>query len=122
MPITHRLGFLLFLGLSLASSTGCGGGGDSAPPGGATPPVGATKLVSWDPSPDPTVSGYDVFYGTQPSGRSGSCDYAYSEHTSSSAITLEGLHFNTYYFVSVSAFNGQQGPCSEEISFLTGPP
>jgi hypothetical protein len=120
MCITRRLGFLLVLGLPLTFSTGCGGSEENAQPA-AAPPVGATKLVGWDPSPDPTVSGYIVYYGTQPRGDSGSCDYHYSEQTSSPSVTLKGLDFNTRYFLSVSAFNGRHSACSEEVSFETAP-
>lgn len=120
MTITHRLGCFLFLGLFLIASTGCGGGEENAQPA-VTPSIGATKSVGWDPSPDPTVTGYDVYYGTRSRGRNGSCDYEYLEHTSSPSVTLKGLEFNTRYFISVSAFNGQYSPCSDEVSFVTAP-
>jgi hypothetical protein len=120
MKFTSRLGFLVMLGLFLLSSTGCGGSDENAQPA-AAPPVGATKSVGWDPSPDPTVSGYDVYYGTRTTGQNGSCEYEHSVHTSTPSVTLTGLNFNTRYFLSVSAFNGRHSPCSEEVSFMTAP-
>lgn len=119
MNIQHRLSFLLFLGLCLAFAKGCGGGESGEP--AVAPPNGDARSIGWDPSPDATVSSYNVYYGTRSGVESGSCDYEYMEHTSSPSVTLEGLLSNTRYFVSVSAFNGQNSPCSVEVSFLTGP-
>ncbi len=120
MNIAQRLGYFLLLGLYLFSSTGCDGGG-GAGEASVAPPVGATKLVEWEPSPDPTVTGYHLYYGTRPRESNGSCDYEFSKYTSSPSVTLTELQFNTRYFIAVSATNGQQGQCSDEISFVTAP-
>jgi hypothetical protein len=119
MRIAHRLGHLVLLGIYLTSSAGCDGGakGEAA----VAPPIGAIKSVAWEPSADATVSGYYLYYGTQSRGPNGTCDYEHSLFTSAPPVTLKGLNFNTRYFLSVSAFNGKQSPCSAEISFVTDP-
>jgi hypothetical protein len=119
MRIAHRLGYLLLLALYVTSSTGCNG--EAKGEAAVAPPIGAIKSVAWEPSADAMVSGYYLYSGSQSRGPNGTCDYEHSLFTSAPPVTLKGLNFNTRYFLSVSAFNGKQSPCSDEISFVTDP-
>ena len=116
--------------------TGCGGGGQTGsdpvvtvtPSSGGTPAsAGATASLAWSPVPDPSVSSYFVHYGRQSPNQSGSCTYESSTsvpvapNTSPSA-TLTNLDPNTLYFFTVSAYNGLESPCSNEVSTVTPPP
>ena len=112
--------------------TGCGGGGGGET--GSQPTVtvapasaGATASLAWSPVPDPSVSSYFVHYGRQSPNQSGSCTYESSTsvpvapNTSPSA-TLTNLDPNTLYYFTVSAYNGLESPCSNEVSTVTPPP
>jgi hypothetical protein len=117
MNIAVHLGSVLFPALGIIASTGCGEGGNAqlATP----PPIGAVKSFAWDPSQDPTVTAHHLHYGEQSPGQKGSCDYEHSQSTPSSSVTITGLDPNTRYYAAVSSFNGQESPCSKEVSFLT---
>jgi hypothetical protein len=88
----------------------CGGGDDGG---------GATASLSWEPVNDPTVVAYTVHYGTRSTGSLGSCAYDNSVTVVEPAATIGGLEFNTQYYFAVSAFNGSDGPCSNEASKMT---
>jgi hypothetical protein len=94
---------------------GSNGGGSSSPP-----PVSrtASASLSWDPVSD--VIGYIVHYGTGSPGSSGSCAYAQSTFSSSPSVTVSGLAANTTYYFAVSAFNGLESACSNEVTTVTG--
>jgi hypothetical protein len=62
---------------------------------------------------------YYVHYGTQSPGQSGSCGYEHSQYVSDPSATILGLEFNTRYYFAVSAFNGVEGLCSDEVSTVT---
>ena len=111
MIFWYRLVCSLAIGISL-SLAGCGEGGE----GGSG---GAMASVAWDPVNDPTVISYTVYYGKQSSGSVGSCDYENSVDVAEPSATITGLEFNAQYYFSVSAFNGAQGPCSNELSEKT---
>ena len=110
----------IFLGIVLSSLTGCGPGGEGMPAvttsAGQT---GATASLAWDPVQDPSVYAYYVHYGRQSAGQPGACTYEDSMYVSSPSATVVGLEPNTRYFFSVSAYNGLQGPCSNEVSTVT---
>jgi hypothetical protein len=115
--------------------TGCGGGGEpgSNPSvtvtpgsgGGSTTPVGATASLSWnpvqDPSVSPPVSAYFVHYGRHSPGQPGSCAYESSVHTASSSAMVTDLDPDTVYYFAVSAYNGLESACSNEVSTQTPP-
>lgn len=82
-------------------------------------PTGATASLIWDPVQDPTVTGYSVHYGTQSAGQPGLCAYEDSKFVSGPSATITGLDPNTRYFFAVSAYNGLEGPCSNEVSTIT---
>ena len=130
LRLTAIVAGLLLTMMSFLTGCGGGGGGES----GSQPTVtvapasaGATASLAWSPVPDPSVSSYFVHYGRQSPNQSGSCAYESSTsvpvapNTSPSA-TVTNLDPNTTYFFTVSAYNGLESPCSNEVSTVTPPP
>jgi Fibronectin type III domain len=104
--------------------TGCGSGesgNQSAVTGGPGSNASATASLSWDPVTDPSVSTYFVHYGRQSPGHMGSCIYENSISVDSSSATVTNLDLNTLYYFSVSAYNGLESACSNEVSIVTSP-
>ena len=112
--------------------TGCGAGGETGnnPSVTVTPSTGggaptASASLTWnavqDPSVTPPVSAYFVHYGRQSAGHHGSCAYESSMHTSSPSATVTDLDPNTVYYFAVSAYNGLESACSNEVSTHTPP-
>ena len=119
--LTSVIAGLLLSILSLL--TACGGAGESGSNGAVpTPPVAATASLAWDPVTDPSVSAYFVHYGQQSPSQAGSCTYEHSMIVDSSAATVTDLDPNTLYYFAVSAYNGLESACSNEVSLLTAPP
>jgi len=85
-------------------------------------PVGATASLVWSPVPDPSVYAYFVHYGRQSPGQQGSCAYESSMSVDSPSATVTNLDPNTLYYFSVSAYNGLESACSNEVSTVTPPP
>jgi hypothetical protein len=100
--------------------TACGGGETGGEQSAA--PVGATASLAWDPVPDPSVSAYFVHYGRQSPNQPGSCVYESSISVDSSSATVTNLDPNTLYYFTVSAYNGLESACSNEVSTVTPPP
>lgn len=104
--------------------TGCGGDSDSGDGQMSTPAgTGITASLTWDPIPDPSVHAYFVHYGRQSPGHPGSCAYESSMHVpadSSSAI-VTNLDPDTRYYFTVSAYNGLESACADEVSTVTPP-
>ncbi len=92
--------------------TGCGGGETGS---GA----GATASLAWSPVPDPSISSYLVHYGRQSPNQSGSCAYESSMSVDSPSATVTNLEPNTLYYFAVSAYNGIESSCSNEVSTST---
>jgi hypothetical protein len=115
--------------------TGCGGGETGSQPivtvtpgsggGGSASAVGATASLAWnpvqDPSGSPPVSSYFVHYGRQSPNQSGSCAYESSISVDSPSVTVTDLDPNTLYYFTVSAYNGLESACSNEVSTVTPP-
>ena len=112
---------ILSLVLLLLIGCGPGGEGDSALSLTAAP-IGATASLAWDPVLDPSVTAYVVHYGKQSSGQSGSCAYEEEKTVTSPDAMITGLEPDTPYYFAVSAFNGLEGPCSNEVSLVTPSP
>lgn len=100
--------------------TGCGGGENGSAPSAA--PVGATASLAWSPVQDPSVIAYFVHYGRQSPGQQGSCEYESSIPVDSPSATVTNLDHNTLYYFTVSAYNGLESACSNEVSTVTDPP
>ena len=131
--IRHSMGaatmFTLIV-VFMSLTAGCGGGGtDSGGLGSGTSPTSgggsATPTTSvslaWDPVPDHSVYAYFVHYGKHPAGQHGSCNYTFSTYVGYPSATIPGLEPNTQYFFAVSAYNGLQSTCSNEVSTVTPP-
>jgi hypothetical protein len=105
----------------LSFLTGCSGSGD----GQASTPedTGITASLAWHPVPDPSVIAYFVHYGRQTPGQPGSCAYESSMHVhvASPSATITDLEPNTLYYFTVSAYNGRESACSNEVSIVTPP-
>jgi hypothetical protein len=113
----------LFLTMMPFLLTGCGGGGET---GGAVAPsadTGVTASVAWSPVPDPSINSYFVHYGRQSPDQPGSCAYEHSMHVhaGSTSATITDLDPNTVYYFAVSAYNGMESGCSNEVSTVTPP-
>jgi hypothetical protein len=113
---------VVLLSTMFLSVTGCGSGGQDGPIISTTSsPAGATASLAWDPVQDPSVTSYNVYYGKQSSGQSGSCSYQENQAVSAPTVTITGLDPDTRYFFAVSAYNGLESPCSNEVSTVTPP-
>ena len=116
--------YSIVLGIMLCTVTGCGTGGEQG--GGtsfstAVTPTPTTASLVWDPVPDPTVTGYSAYYGTQSAGQPGLCSYQDAQFVTTPYTTIQGLDSTTQYYFAVSAYNGLSGPCSNEVSTVTPP-
>jgi len=115
------VGLLLMI---LPFLTGCGEEGETnSPPIPTVTPgsAGATASLKWDPVPDSSVSVYFVHYGPQSPGEPGSCNYEHSISVDSSSATVANLDPNTRYYFAVSAYNGLESVCSDEVWTDTPP-
>lgn len=100
--------------------TGCGGG-ETSGVDPSTPSARATASLAWSPVSDPSVSAYFVHYGRQPSPDPGICAYENSISVNSPSVTVTDLDPNTTYYFAVSAYNGLESACSDEVSTVTPP-
>ena len=108
-----RIG-LQILCLPLLTACGSGGDGDFVGPEG-----NQTISLAWNGVPDPSVTGYFVYYGRQSPNSFGSCAYSGRIFTNSTAATVTGLASDATYFFAVSAYNGLESACSAEVSTVT---
>ncbi|HXF93269.1 MAG TPA: fibronectin type III domain-containing protein [Nitrospiraceae bacterium] len=111
LPRLVTIGTLL---LFAASLTACGGGADGSSPEVLTEtgPTGATATLAWDPVNDPTVQGYNVYYGT-----SSRRYQTYANAGLNTTYTVANLQPGTTYYFAVTAYNsaGESG-YSDEVS------
>jgi len=91
--------------------------GESAPATPASPT--ASISLAWHPVSDSSVYAYFVHYGKQPAGQAGSGNYTYSTFVGYPSATITGLDANTQYYFSLSAYNGVDSTCSNEVSTVT---
>jgi hypothetical protein len=88
-------------------------------------PTEATARLTWAVNPDPTVTGYRVYYGKESSGEPGSCSYETSQSVEAPPAIITGLEPNTPYFFAISAFGGEEGEaeshCSNEVLMIPSP-
>ena len=99
--------------------TGCGGGEETG--GQPIAPAGATASLEWSPVPDRSVYAYFVHYGQKSPGHHGSCNYEASMWVDSPSATITDLDPNIRYYFAVSAYNGRESACSNEVSVVTPP-
>lgn len=119
-PFMKTTAFSLLL-TSFLFLSGCGGGsGDGAPSVSSSPgQAGAIATLAWNPVQDPSIYGYYVHYGRTSSGQPGACAYEDAQFVSSPTVTITNLDNNTQYFFAVSAFNGIESACSNEVTTVT---
>lgn len=110
---------ILLTGFSLL--TGCGGGGENGAPSisSSAGQTGAIASLAWNPTQDPSVNGYYVHYGRSSAGQVGACSYEAAQFVSSPNATITNLDHNTRYYFAVSAYNGLESSCSNEVSTIT---
>ena len=108
--------------------TGCGGGGGETGSAPSAEPARATASLAWSPVPDPSITAYFVHYGRHSPGQPGSCTYESSKHVApptdmatAASAKVTDLEPNTVYYFTVSAYNGVESACSEEVSTVTPP-
>ena len=106
--------------LSLLSLAGCGAEGEE---GVTTPtnssPTQAQVSLAWDPVDNSNVIGYYIHYGKRSPNQSGSCSYDQDQFISSNQGTVTNLDLGLTYYFAVSAYNGVEGACSNEVSAHT---
>jgi len=113
---------LLLTSFLLLSGCGGGSGGDGGPSISSLPgSTGAIATLAWDPVQDPSIVGYYVHYGRTSSAQPGACAYESAQFVSSPNVTITNLDNNTHYYFAVSAYNGAESACSNEVSTLTPP-
>jgi hypothetical protein len=98
--------------------TGCGSGGET----GSNPSavvLGSTVSLGWEKVHDPSVMGYFVHYGRHSPQHSGSCAYEHSTYSADTETTVTHLDPDTRYYFVVSAYNGIESACSNEVSTVT---
>jgi hypothetical protein len=105
-------------GLDIGTSPSGGGPGSGG--GGSAKPTASVSLA-WNPVPDSSVYAYFVHYGKHSAGNPGKCHYAHSTFVGYPSATITGLRPNTEYFFAVSAYNGVESACSDEVSTVTPP-
>jgi hypothetical protein len=74
----------------------------------------ATVTVAWDPNPEPTVAGYNMYYGTSSGRYTNSVDVG-----SSTRCTISALQEGVTYYLAVTAYDsaGNQSGYSDEIVY-----
>jgi hypothetical protein len=82
-------------------------------------PIGVSKTLTWQSVEDPSVIGYYVHYGRRSPGQPGSCDYESSIYVTYPSVTITHLVPDTLYYFTVSAYNGVESACSDEVSIVT---
>lgn len=108
------------LGVLFLSLSGCGAGGEGEPTISTTSTAsGATATLAWNPvqpqAGEPSILGYYIHYGRQSAGQPGSCSYEDSIFVMTSTGTVTGLEAGSRYYFAVSAYNGVEGACSNEV-------
>jgi hypothetical protein len=110
----------IILSACFLSLAGCGSGGEGGPTITTTStPTGATASLTWDPVNDPSVVGYYIHYGKQSAGQAGSCAYEDARFVTTPSGTVTGLDTDSRYYFAVSAYNGLESSCSNEVSTQT---
>jgi hypothetical protein len=74
----------------------------------------ATVTVAWDPNPEPTVAGYNMYYGTSSGRYTSSVDVG-----SATRCAISALQEGVTYYLAVTAYDGSgnQSGYSDEIVY-----
>jgi len=129
LSLKHSLAsrtFSVAIGIFIVSLVGCGIGDEQGMMNEDGPTVSttttdtdATASLAWDPVNDSTVIGYYIHYGKTSPNQSGSCSYEYVQFVPSSRGMVTDLDLGSLYYFAVSAYNGIEGNCSNEVSTTT---
>jgi hypothetical protein len=111
--LIHR-GRSVAWGLLSLSLTGCGPDGEQIREI-STASTGAIVRLAWDDVNDPSVVGYYIHYGKQASNQPGSCAYDQATFVLAPEGTVTGLELGHTYYFAVSAYNGAESSCSNEV-------
>ena len=119
--LTALIAGILFTTMSFL--TACAGGETGSDPTISMTPAsaGATTSLAWSPVSDTSVTAYVVHYGRHSPHQSGSCAYEHFISVDSPSATLTNLDPDTHYYFAVSAYNGLESACSNEVSTITPP-
>ena len=83
-------------------------------------PTGVMASLRWDPvqprAGEPAILGYYIHYGKGSPGQAGSCSYDQAKFVTTPSGTVTGLDTDSRYYFAVSAYNGVEGDCSNEVS------
>ena len=94
----------------------CGPDGEQGPMSStSSPPGDATVRLAWDAVNDSSVIGYYIHYGNNSPNRPGSCAYDQEQFVSSNQGTVSDLGRGMTYYFAVSAYNGLESTCSNEV-------
>ena len=116
LPLTTIVAALLLTLISLL--TGCGSGGETGSDPSAEV-LGSTVSLGWEKVHDHSVMGYFVHYGRHSPHHSGSCAYEHSTYSADTEASVTHLDPHTRYYFVVSAYNGIESACSNEVSTVT---
>lgn len=125
--------YLIVMGLLFLSLMACGTDDEQGPTADRTSSAACARVafiwdpapgcvsvsLIWDPVDDSTVIGYYIHYGKQSSDQPGSCAYDQLQFVSSPQGTVTGIDPGSIYYFAVSAYNGVEGACSNEVSAHT---
>jgi len=115
-------GCSIALSLVLLLLTGCGvDGGQKAEVATSSASAGGTVSLIWHPVNDSSVIGYYIHYGTRSPNQRGSCAYEQEQFVSSNQGTVTNLDWGLIYYFAVSAYNGLESLCSNEVFTLALP-
>jgi fibronectin type 3 domain-containing protein len=100
---------LLFVAMLISMTFGCGRDGSVGCSSGG---IGTIKLA-WDPSTDPDVAGYKVYYGTAPRTYGPGIDVG-----NVTTYTLTGLIKGQKYYITITAYtkSNRESRFSNEVT------
>ncbi|MBS0150554.1 MAG: fibronectin type III domain-containing protein [Nitrospira sp.] len=126
--LLHDLGFVNGHGWSVAVSlialslASCGSDGAPEPMiSTGSSSSDATVRLAWNPVNDSSIMGYYIHYGKRSPNRSGSCVYDQEQFVVSNQGTVTNLDWGWTYYFAVSAYNGLESECSNEVFTHTPP-
>lgn len=77
--------------------------------------AGMAVSLAWDSVKDSSVVGYYIHYGKRSPNQPGSCAYDHKLFMATSHGTVTNLDPGLTYYFAVSAFNGLDSSCSNEV-------
>ncbi len=116
LPFVGSKGCSLLICLLLLPLIGCEGSDDEAQETSpSTTPTGVAVSLRWAPVKDSSVVGYYIHYGKRSPNQPGSCAYDDELFVTSDHGTVINLDPGLTYYFAVSAYNGLDSSCSNEV-------